>query len=158
MKETNKDYRLYILMRVDLQSLTPGRACAQASHATNAFMKAWGSREDVKEWQKQTKQGFGTAIVLGVTLNQLEGLLTDPTFKKVIPGGKVIDPEYGIRVNREVADLLHQNYDAKFCTYEFRHDLEDEKTVVILRKEITCYYVFGTKEELEPWLGVLPLY
>lgn len=158
MKETNKDYRLYILMRADLQSLTPGRACAQASHATNAFMKAWGSREDVKEWQKQTKQGFGTAIVLGVTIKQLQDLLKDRTFKRIIPGGEVVDPDYCIRVNHEVAGLLHQNYDGKFCNFKFNYDLADEKTVVVSRKEVTCYYVFGTKEELEPWLGVLPLY
>lgn len=156
-----KDYRLYILMRTDLDSLSPGRACAQASHATNAFMKEWHekiSRGDVKEWTKQTKQGFGTAIVLGVTLKQLEDLWKDKTFKRIIPGGKVVDPDYCIRVNHEVAGLLHQNYDGKFCNFKFRYDLSDDKSVVISRSEVTCYYIFGEKEELEPWLGVFPLY
>lgn len=141
-------------MRTDLDSMKSGRACAQSSHATNAFIHRWGQREDVKEWQKQTNQGFGTAIVLGVTKEQMETALRS----KVIPSGSVIDPDYCIQVNNEIADLLHQNYDAKFCNFQFNYDLSDEKTVVISRKETTCAYIFGTKEELEPILGALPLY
>ena len=33
---------LYILMRTDMDSLNPGKAMAQASHASNAFVYRWG--------------------------------------------------------------------------------------------------------------------
>lgn len=135
-----------------MDSMRAGRAAAQSSHASNAFIHKWGQREDVKEWQRQTKQGFGTAIVLGVTKEQMETVLQS----KVIPSGLVIDPDYCIRVNREIAGLLSQNYDGRFCNFKF--DYTNPEIIVISRKEATCAYIFGTKEELEPLLGALPLY
>lgn len=57
--------RLYILMRTDMDSGTPGKMMAQASHASNAFVKkAFDVGEDIRGWTGQTNQGFGTVIVL----------------------------------------------------------------------------------------------
>ena len=62
---------LYILMRTDMDSMNPGKAMAQASHASNAFVYRWGKEKAVKEWQGETQQGFGTVLVLGVTGDEL---------------------------------------------------------------------------------------
>lgn len=143
----------------------PGRAAAQASHASNAFIHKYGyyarksrNLESVLKWQRQTKQGFGTAIVLSVNETELLQCLNKG---KRITGiaDCITDPDYCIKVNYEVAGLMQQNYDARYCNYTFNY-LADEtrSTVIISRPVITCGYVFGEKEELEPLLGALPLY
>ena len=62
---------LYILMRTDMDSMNPGKAMAQASHASNAFVSNAEPGYNVDEelfnaWQQSTTQGFGTVLVLGV--------------------------------------------------------------------------------------------
>lgn len=152
-------------MRNDLPSMGVGRAAAQASHASNAFIQKYGyyarnSRNlpKVLAWQRQTKQGFGTAIVLSVNETQLFNTVSKA---KRLTGiaDKITDPDYCIKVNYEVAGLLQQNYDARYCSYTFNY-LADEthSSVIISRPVITCGYVFGDKEELQPILGELPLY
>lgn len=145
-----KEYRLYILMRNDLPSLSVGRAAAQASHAANAFIHEWGygklGRGDVAEWQKQTKQGFGTAIVLSANKAQIEKILKS----RVIPQGWVIDPDYVVSVSAELAPFIKGVFKEVSET--------DPSRLLIHRSEKTCAYVFGTKEDLEPLLGQLPLY
>ena len=65
---------LYILMRTDMDSMNPGKAMAQASHASNAFVFRFGKENLVKQWQGETQQGFGTVLVLdvpGVQINDV---------------------------------------------------------------------------------------
>jgi hypothetical protein len=55
------DNRLYVLVRTDLDSLTPGKAAAQVAHAAQKFSL---------DYPKESKQhagdlGFGTTVVLG---------------------------------------------------------------------------------------------
>jgi hypothetical protein len=157
------DYRLYILMRNDLQSMSPGRCMAQASHATSVLEHEFGEgskchRPDVREWKKQTKQGFGTCIVLAASKEKIEEIFSHKELKRWIVKGWVTDPDYVIRVSHEVAGLLHQGYDARYCDFRFDYTLADEKTTAITRAEKTCAFILGTKEELEPHLGELPLY
>lgn len=136
-------------MRNDLPSMTTGRAMAQASHAANAFIARFGHRKDVKAWQKQTKQGFGTAIVLATNLPAIKAAL----FNLSEPHEMVVDPEYGVKTNLEMLELIE------------RTNIQWEKTiinldgsVIIFKKEITCAYVFGDKEALAPILGEFPLH
>ncbi len=81
--------RLYILMRTDMASGTPGKMMAQASHASNAFVKrAFDVGEDISGWTNQTDQGFGTVIVLdGGNINDIrnsiEILYRNPLLKFV---------------------------------------------------------------------------
>lgn len=152
------DYALYILMRYDLKSMGPGRAAAQASHAANAFIHKYGKRKDVQKWQKQTKQGFGTAIILSVDSDTLYNVINTATSGFKAPSNYVMDPEYVIRVTHEVAQLLSQNYDAAHCNYKFDYDTADADTVSIVRSENTCGYVFGDREKLKDLLGTLSLY
>lgn len=97
---------LYILMRDDLGSMNPGKAMAQASHASNAFWKTINDKfldkknDDITRlanmWQLETNQGFGTVLVLAVNeatmrevviaarkLNYLSDIIHDPTYPLV---------------------------------------------------------------------------
>jgi hypothetical protein len=139
-----------------------GRAAAQASHAANAFIHAFGNpdklnRAEVRDWQRQTKQGFGTAIVVGVTKDQIEKLFSRAPLKRWIMKGKVYDPDYVILVNPEVAELMQQNYDGRFCNFTF--DYRTAKDVAIHRNEMTCAFVFGEADDEElAEIRKLPLY
>lgn len=61
---------LYLIMRNDLPSLNPGKLAAQAAHCANAAVaaarrsKSRALRGLLKEWERQSKQDFGTTIVL----------------------------------------------------------------------------------------------
>jgi peptidyl-tRNA hydrolase len=145
-----KEYILYILMRNDLPSMNPGKAMAQASHAANAFMHRCGKAAEPKEWAASTSQGFGTVLVLAGNETQIE--------EAVIAGKKegyfsevIVDPSYPCMVDREIAGLINTGF-------ETAPRVERGDKVVIFRKEATCAYVFGTKEDLKPILGHLPLH
>ena len=111
---------LYILMRNDLASLNPGKACAQAGHAANQFAHkvANSDNESAKrafdEWASQVPGcGFGITIVLeasGTTIYekvcaaQKFGLVAD----------MVIDPTYPVR-DGDVTHLIN----IRTCGYIF---------------------------------------
>lgn len=141
------EYILYILIRNDLPSMNSGKAMAQASHASNAFVKKYGTTKQAKEWAGETSQGFGTVIVLSVNKKQL-----DEAVHKSETSDVVVDPTYPYIVNNEVASLI----DAKHHTVD--PIVKSDGTVVLHRKEVTCAYVFGTKEECKSVIGHLPLH
>lgn len=147
MKKENN--RLYILIRSDLPSMSPGRAMAQASHAANAFIAKFGHRKDVKLWQKETTQGFGTAIVLSASLPQITEIVCG--LKE--PNELVVDPEYGVRTDKEMLHLIDRTK-----ILDNKTIVNDDGTVVIFKEVITCAYVFGSKDGLEPILGHLKLH
>jgi len=149
-----QDYRLYVLMRNDLQSMTPGRCMAQANHAASVLEHDFGAvskchRQEVVDWKKQTKQGFGTCIVLSASKEQIDTIFNTGELKRWIMKGWVIDPDYCVRVTHEVARFMKG--------VKFIPESADEKTIAFTRSEKTCAFVFGTKEELYPYLGKLPL-
>lgn len=153
------DLRLYILMRTDLSSMGPGRSAAQASHATSAFMNSFGpdskcQRVEVKEWMRMTKQGFGTAIILGVTKEQIESIFDKGPLKRWIMKEKVYDPDYGVHTSWEIFKLLDPKSYHRFESI----DTSTSQGVRFFRKEMTCAYIFGEKEDLIESLGGLPLY
>ncbi len=155
VKSTN-EMRLYILMRNDLQSMVPGRCMAQASHAANALIHKHGEHSAVQHWQRQTKQGFGTTIVLGATQKQIDVIFGQ--IQHWIVKGMVTDPDYCIKVSHEIAGLMYQNYDSDVCQYKFDYTKSNDDEVVISRSEITCAYILGTFEDLNNVLGTLSLY
>jgi len=116
---------LYILMRTDLDSMNPGKAMAQASHASNAFVaKVFAMNETSHNdnlyhaWNDETPQGFGTVLVLGVTESQMRGAVT-------------VADQCGF-----MSDVVHDP------TYPLR----DGDTVHFIPLD-TCAYVFGDKED-----------
>lgn len=149
----NDEKYLYILMRTDLPSMGAGRAAAQASHAANAFIHKHGNTKDAKAWAASTPQGFGTAIVLGATLEQIE-LITNVAHAKGFYTEQIVDPDYAISISAEIVPFLRQ--DLKGIKIE--QSEKDPTKYIIHRQEITCAYIFGNKEDLAPILGDLPLY
>ena len=127
---------LYILMRTDLDSMNPGKAMAQASHASNAFVSNAEPGYNVDEelfnaWQQSTPQGFGTVLVLGVTESQMRGAVT-------------VADQCGF-----MSDIVHDP------TYPLR----DGDTVHFIPLD-TCAYVFGDKDDeiLQSLLGNFELH
>lgn len=154
MSNENEKY-LYILMRMDLPSMGAGRAAAQASHAANAFIHKHGNTRDAKSWAASTPQGFGTAIVLGASLEQIDSL-TKLANAQGYPTEQVVDPDYAITISAEIVPFLRQ--DLKGIKIEPSD--KDPNKFVIHRQEITCAYIFGNKDALAATtnIGDLPLY
>lgn len=122
---------LYILMRTDLASMNPGKAMAQASHASNAFVQHAEQTKgnsvpeqytNFDQWRNETPQGFGTVIVLGVNELEMRAAVEVAQSCDLI-AGVVHDPTYPLR---------------------------DGETVHLIPLD-TCAYLFGDKET--PILG-----
>lgn len=129
---------LYILMRNDLASLNSGKAMAQASHASNAFvahMKNFAqefnenpvhieiemeSLNGFAEWENATTQAFGTVLVLAAKMAEIKS--TVDVFKAMGYTADVIhDPTYPI-VDGEVAHYIPLDT----CAYVFIPSKEDD--------------------------------
>jgi peptidyl-tRNA hydrolase len=128
---------LYIIVRNDLDSMNPGKAIAQGSHAANAFVKEVNDVEpdcsDLITWQNETKQGFGTVYVLEAN----EADMTDTINRMSSLGyyaNTILDPTYPI-------------LDGKIC-----HHIS----------LVTCGYVFVPKKDTDLVasliMGGLPLH
>lgn len=127
---------LYILMRNDLDSLNPGKAMAQASHASNQFVHGVEPGYNIDEalfdtWQKETSHGFGTVLVLSVNETQLRSSVMMAE-KHLSHCGIVHDPTYPI---------------------------QDGETVHHIPLD-TCGYVFGDKDDpmINAIVGLFPLH
>ena len=130
---------LYILMRTDLDSMNPGKAMAQASHAGSTFVHNAEPGYNVDEelfnaWQKETKQGFGTVLVLGVTEVQMR---------------TAVEVAESFGVDKFPCDIIHDP------TYP----LQDGDTTHFIPVD-TCGYIFGDKEDplLEAIIGKFELH
>lgn len=106
---------LYILMRNDLDSMNCGKAIAQGSHASNAFVHEFhafmqevngkSKNHDMKkieelnrafvEWENSTDQGFGTVLVLEGKYQNIKNTV-DTMFNFGYISGMVFDPTYPI--------------------------------------------------------------
>ena len=84
---------LYILMREDLWDMNPGKAIAQASHATSDFENYDPDNSffsSVADWCVNRK--FGTTVVLEAPLSDFEGIVNSTRYN-----GVVTDPTYPYR-------------------------------------------------------------
>lgn len=154
---------LYILMRNDLPSMNSGKAMAQASHASNAFVnymrydrceEADGleCEELVNMWQGQTPQGFGTVLVLSVNEDQMRAAV-QVSNAVGMRAGIVNDPTYPYRVDSEVAALIDPAYNTLDPS-------SGGSVTTMFRSEDTCAWVFGMKGDtlLEAVVGRFPLH
>ena len=117
---------LYILMRTDMDSMNPGKAMAQASHASNAFVSNAEPGYNVDEelfnaWQQSTPQKFGTVLVLGVTEVQMR---------------TAVEVAESFGVDKFPCDIIHDP------TYP----LQDGDTTHFIPVD-TCGYIFGDKDD-----------
>lgn len=154
---------LYILMRNDLPSMNAGKAMAQASHASNAFTndmlvgKASTSVaidrnvELYKTWKSETKQGFGTVLVLAVDENQMRSAI-DVAQSLDFVSGVVHDPTYPIQIAPELGKALTlvPGLGVSLTAHDVRVGENHNYMTISLD---TCAYVFGDKNDLV--LGVV---
>lgn len=153
-------------MRTDLPSMNAGKAMAQASHASNAFIYKYKEelsnrefsnerqilKQRISSWERQTKQGFGTVLVLGCENKDIVEFLEKKKSSRVFYGA-VFDPTYPYIVNKEIKNLVSKN--------NTDEPLELESgDFVCFREERTCAFLFGKKgsEEVEELVGHLKLH
>lgn len=103
---------LYIIMRNDLTSMNCGKAIAQGSHASNAFVHhfyRWSQDQNVQSksesfailtkafynWENSTQQGFGTVLVLEGKMQNIEHTVDLLRAENYITS-LVFDPTYPI--------------------------------------------------------------
>lgn len=106
MTKPPKNPALYILMRTDMDSLTPGKAMAQAAHAANQFQTLVGNLGSAAAdmWSDQA-DGFGTTIILGVdSLREMDEVV-ESALEEEFHAGMVLDSSYPIRDGKVVHHL-----------------------------------------------------
>jgi len=157
---------LYVFVRTDMPSMTPGKAQAHSGHAANAFvhkhivqrlkngLTGIALDSNVVKWMNSTDQGFGTQINLkgdwhkvvaahfNATWHRHLGIITDI----------VSDPTYPYIVDDEVLKLIPRHLHTAEPI-----KLENGK-FLCHRRESTAIYFFGTKEQLKPFVGEFPLH
>ena len=118
---TERVHKLYILMRNDMNSMTPGKGMAQAAHAANAFiLEATENDVDIDlgvmvgEWAEDTDQGFGTTIVLETNEEKMRDAIDHINEYHTTHAGVVHDPSYPLR-DGDTLHLLPLNT----CAYVF---------------------------------------
>ena len=126
---------MYVIIRNDLDSMTPGRACAQATHAANHCVYSLINIDDMRglrEWQNETPQKFGTTIVLQADWLTILDVIDSINYMvgKHIKYGIVHDPEYHIQ-DGSVTHLIPLD---------------------------TCAWIFGKKSDIKPYIEYLELY
>lgn len=134
MTSISYDPYLYIIMRSGLDSLNPGKACAQASHAANqmvfdarlSYEPALG--EQLAEWENASGFGFGPCVVLSADYPTLTALVRNASAVGH-HAAMVHDPSYPLR---DGATTHHLPLD-------------------------TCAYLFGPKGQLARFVKDLPL-
>lgn len=147
---------LYVFVRTDLPSMTPGKAQAHSGHAANAFVyKHYIMKHTpinpVPDWVECCGQGFGTQVNLKASWEQI----TDTVYKAHQQGFAadiITDPTYPYEVDKEIYNLLPIGLHTATPVFK------DNGRVVCFREEQTAAYIFGLKEDLEPIVGHFPLH
>jgi peptidyl-tRNA hydrolase len=126
---------LYILMRTDLESLTHGKACAQAAHAANQMVHTARAfvGDYMAEMEKQWRSGtgaYGTTVVLRGGGYESVNSFQELAKKNGAFSGSVIDRSYPIK----------------------------DGTFVHHAPVLTCVYILGHKDSIQPLVRDLPLY
>lgn len=137
---------LYVFVRSELQSMTPGKAQAHSGHAANAFVFHHYIRQQepdpaVGAWLNNN-QGFGTQINLIGTWDQVTNAVKQAKYFG-FAADIVRDPSYPYRVTREIYNLLPINIHTADPV------IKDSEQVTCFRYEETAAYIFGNKNELE---------
>jgi len=148
---------LYVFVRTDLQSMTPGKAQAHSGHAANHFVynhyinsKDVERKSDIESWMKQAN-GFGTQINLKGTWQEVMQSVDEAHTDGFITG-IVIDPTYPYIVNSEIRHLIAP------ATHMLQPVEMSDGNYMCFRREATAAYVFGYKEALQPYLSRFPLH
>lgn len=147
--------KLYIFMRSDIQSLNPGKAMAQAAHAGTAFASNFyeGVYNEIlpknvfDEWIKEGVD-FGTTIVLDADEKKVDFILEEVEKKNIkLPVGKIIDPTYPFKAQKELIPFLDKDFVMKTDFTIIDHKADSYGMISCTRNEYTCGYLFVWKDE-----------
>lgn len=147
-----EDWTLYIFINTNLESMNPGKAMAQASHVSNAFIHKHYIKkcqdycvdddEPVVKWMEQTEQGFGTVKVLHADKwSDLDKFCDSSRFYGLVCD-YVYDPEYPFLVSDELVNLL----DSKEVR---RTETKIDGKWLCLREEATGFYILGSEQDVK---------
>ena len=150
-------------MRNDLPSLNAGKAMAQASHASNQMVHHIRTLEgdltkknifidNLNEWEGEAN-GFGTCIVLGASKGEINDILENHTLYDHAIAQEVVDPTYPFFASTEMFGL----FDTEKVTGVL-DTVRPDGTMLFLREEVTCAYIFGEKESIERYVSNLKLH
>ena len=144
-----RDLAVYVLVRTDLPSLTPGKAMAQVHHAGVQMMAKHGNRKLVQDYVNDgIAQGavyFNTTIVLGATLTEIleRGVAAEAAGDHVVVFNTITDPSYPFFVeNAEIADLIPES------TAKAIKQMSDGR-ILMVREEVTCAWFLGDRNNPE---------
>jgi hypothetical protein len=98
-------HRLYVFVRTDLPSMTPGKAMAHSGHAASQAAQRLQNTKNYKAWEGEL--GFGTQINLYAPWSEVITLLEQ--LPDSTPRGVVIDPSYPYEASIELRHLLPDN-------------------------------------------------
>lgn len=131
---------LYIIMPNDVESMNSGKAIAQGSHASNAFVNSFHSRIhetniniSFYEWENETVQGFGTVLVLETNYRNIKNTI-DIAKKFGYVSGMVLDPTYPIL---DGAVVHHVPFET--CGFVFVPDKENDTTAKLILGEYNLH-------------------
>ena len=148
---------LYVFVRTDLQSMTPGKAQAHSGHAANHFTynhytisNTGDHLSDVEVWMKQAN-GFGTQINLKGAWQEVMQAVDEADSDGFVTG-IVIDPTYPYIVNSEIRHLIAP------LTHTLPPVEMADGNYMCFRREATAAYVFGYKEALQSYVGRFSLH
>lgn len=145
---------LYILMRNDLDSMNCGKAIAQGSHASNAFVyefHAFMQEASVKpekygkhfienlnhaftNWETSTSQGFGTVLVLEGNFTNIKKTV-DIMFDLGYISRTVFDPTYPILDGSTVHHIPLET-----CGFVFVPDKDTDKKANMMLSEYNLHH------------------
>jgi peptidyl-tRNA hydrolase len=142
---------LYILMRNDLASMNCGKAIAQGSHASNAFVQHFHeymsynsidvADKKLKElntsfhnWENSTSQGFGTVIVLEGNFNNIKKTVDIMSNLGYI-SRTVFDPTYPL-----VDGSVVHHIPLETCGYVFVENKEEDTIAKALLSEYNLHH------------------
>ena len=149
---------LYVFVRTDMNSMTPGKAQAHSGHAANAFIyknhikTGKPIEKAILEWVSATPFGFGTQINLKAPWEDVVRVVDSVNQDKAGAAEVIIDPTYPYLVNDELLRLI----DPAIHTIP-PVDIGNGM-FACHRKEETAAYVFGRKGDLSQYVGQYPLH
>lgn len=151
MNKETRDLAVYVLVRTDIPSMNPGKAMAQVHHAGVQMLNQSGHNTLVNQYIADGAAagavGFNTTIILAANRSQIDEALSAAADlyhrnATTILYSEVVDPSYPFLVSREVWEWANS-------LNSVPGNLRGDDMVVVTRKEVTCAWFLGDRNNPE---------
>jgi peptidyl-tRNA hydrolase len=140
-----RDLAVYVMVRNDLPSLTPGKAAAQVHHSGVQMMVKHPTHKLVRQYiEDGVAQGadqFNTTLTVSANLRQIETAISRAKSMDVLCD-ILIDPTYPFFVDPEVATLLEANPSVTRVG-----PVGNSGQELFLRSELTVAWMLGDRKD-----------